>query len=260
MHLIIIVLFLVVAPQALAIQPEGPLRFSLDAPETVWPAEPSALAAAGGNPVAALPLFFVENIGQTDPNIRYYVDAPGLRAGFANDSVVFQKHGKVIRMRFVDGNPNVTVSGNDLMIGRANFFTGDQSGRSAKGASLYHLILYRELYPGIDLTYSPSGATIKSEFVVRPGSNPAAIHLQYQGDSRISLDPSGHLLTVCLLSRGSRTKASSASGASHTPEKRASSEFETCKGTQSATTSPMFNRLPGTMLALGHTHQCVKGP
>src|ERR1700675_2829301 len=187
MRSMIKVLFLVVVPQVLA--PGGPLSLG-----TVSRAQPNALAAAGGNPVAGLPVFFVKNIGQTDPSIQYYVDAPEMRAGFANDSVVFQKHGKQIRMRFAGADPDVTIRGNDLMSGSAHFLLGDRSVRSAKGASLYHQILYRELYPGIDLSYSPSGATIKSEFVVRPGSNPAVIHLQYPDDSRISVDPSGNLL------------------------------------------------------------------
>ena len=80
------------------------------------------------------------------------------------------------------------------MSGSAHFLLAYRSIHSAEGASLYHQILYQDLYPGIDLTYSPSGATIKSEFVVRPGSNPAVIRFQYPDNSQLSLDPSGTLL------------------------------------------------------------------
>jgi hypothetical protein len=141
-----------------------------------------------------VPLFFVKNIGQTNPSIRYYVDAPELRAGFTTDSVVFQKHGQQIRMRFADANPNVTIKGNDLMSGRANFLLGGQATHAATGASLYQQILYQELYPGIDLVYSGSGATIKSDFIVRPGSDVKMIRLQYPDDCSISLDSGGDLL------------------------------------------------------------------
>jgi Beta-propeller repeat len=142
----------------------------------------------------AVPLFFVKNVGQTDSSIRYYVDAPELRAGFANDSVVFQKHGQQIRMRFADANPNVRLKGLVPMSGRANFFVGDQPARSLTDVPMYQQIVYQDLYPGIDLTYSGSGATVKSEFVVFPGSDVGTIRLQYPDDCRISVGSDGDLV------------------------------------------------------------------
>jgi len=117
-----------------------------------------------------------------------------LRAGFATDSVVFQKHGEQIRMRFLDANPNVVVEGNRPMSGMAHFLIGDQSTRLTTDAAIYRQVLYHELYAGIDLAYSGSGATVKSEFVVHPGSDVQTIRLQYPSDFSISLDPRGNLL------------------------------------------------------------------
>jgi hypothetical protein len=143
---------------------------------------------------ASAPMFFVKNIGQTAPRIQYYVDAAELRAGFTTDSVIFQKHQDQIRVTFVDSNPDVQIEGSDQMSGSAHFFTSGFSTPRAASASLYRTLLYRDLYPGIDLNYSASGATIKSEFVIRPGAKVETIRLRYPSDCRVSIDPEGDLL------------------------------------------------------------------
>ena len=58
----------------------------------------------------------------------------------------------------------------------------------------YRRIKYRDLYPGIDLSYAAAGRRIKSEFVVRPGADPAQIRLVYQGANRISVGAGGDLI------------------------------------------------------------------
>src|SRR5262249_59011577 len=59
----------------------------------------------------------------------------------------------------------------------------------------YARVLYREIYPGIDLAYyGTRGQGLEYDFVVAPGANPSAIRLGFEGADRIELSAEGELL------------------------------------------------------------------
>jgi hypothetical protein len=70
-------------------------------------------------------------------------------------------------------------------------------GRSAKdwriGIPLHRGMMYRGVYPGVDLLWTGGGSSLKSEFRVAPGGNPAPIRLLYSGFERMELEPDGAL-------------------------------------------------------------------
>ncbi len=132
----------------------------------------------------ALPLFFIPNSGQADPAIRYLVQTPELRAGFAVDSAVFQVHETQIRVRFAGSNARVAIEGLHPMTARANFLIGDDPAAWHTGVPTYQGIIYRNLYPGIDMNYTGTNPRLKSEFLVAPGADPARILLEYSEAER----------------------------------------------------------------------------
>jgi hypothetical protein len=142
----------------------------------------------------SLPSFFIPNRGLTDPAIRYFVETPDLRAGFSTDSAFFQLHDLNLRVRFEGASPSVTVEGEEQLAGRANFLLGDRPEQWHTGLPLYQKILYRNLYPGIDMTYAGVGHRIKSEFLVAPRSDPSRIRLNYSGAESLQIDPHGDLV------------------------------------------------------------------
>src|SRR5258708_4155421 len=86
------------------------------------------LAAApgfAGQPERSLPLFFLPNPAATDHRIRFLVDTPELRAGFAADSAIFRIHGAEVRVRFAGANPDVLLAAAEPLAGRANMLLGD---------------------------------------------------------------------------------------------------------------------------------------
>jgi hypothetical protein len=52
----------------------------------------------------------------------------------------------------------------------------------------YSSILYPDLWPGVDLTYSGTSDQLKQEFVVEPGADPTKIRLAYSGGTVILND------------------------------------------------------------------------
>ena len=58
----------------------------------------------------------------------------------------------------------------------------------------YEQVVYRELWPGVDLRLHQQAGSLKYEFRVRAGARPADIRLAYGGAAGMTLDGTGGLL------------------------------------------------------------------
>ena len=141
----------------------------------------------------SLPAFFIPNLGQTDPSVRFMVDTPELRAGFTASSAIFQLDRFTLRVRFANANAHPVIEGVERLSAHANFLIGDRPQDWKANLPVYQKILYRDLYPGIDMSYGGAGHRIKSEFLVAPGTDPTQIRLNYSGAS-LSIAANGDLL------------------------------------------------------------------
>ena len=70
---------------------------------------------------------------------------------------------------------------------------GNDPSKWVEGAPAYEKILYRELYPGIDLSVAGNGKRIKNEYRIKAGADPAAIKLKYDGADGLSVNEAGQL-------------------------------------------------------------------
>src|SRR3984885_14683217 len=145
---------------------------------------------SAAQPERPLPLFFFPNTGQADSSVHYIVQTPDLSARFRQDSVIFQAHQRSTSVRFVGANPGVSIEGAEVLAAKVNFFLGSSGWKT--DVPSYSKILYRDLYPGIDMTYGGTGRQVKSEFLVSPGANPALIRLEYS--ELVSIDAEGSLI------------------------------------------------------------------
>jgi hypothetical protein len=152
------------------------------------------LAAVSGFPAAQpdrpLPLFFFPNAGQTDPSVQYIVQTPDLSARFRSDSAIFQVRDRQTTVRFAGADPGVSLGGIEPLAAKVNFFLGNDGWK--KDVPSYSKVIYRGLYPGIDMTYGGTGRQVKSEFLVAPRANPSLIRLEYS--EPVSIDDQGNLL------------------------------------------------------------------
>src|SRR5262249_34807084 len=151
----------------------------------------AAVPALAANVERSLPTFFIPNSGILDPSIRYFVNTPELRAAFTPSAAVFQIHEEPLHLRFA-GASALQIEGVKPLPGRANFLSGDVPENWRTGLPTYGGILYRNLYPGIDMTYAAAGHRIKSEFRVAAGADPSRIRLEYSAN--LSIAEKGDLL------------------------------------------------------------------
>jgi hypothetical protein len=171
-----------------------------------------------------LPLYFIENEGQADPRVGYYVQGretsvyftsegltfvltdsasaakkPGIEmASFParlqgtgeTESGVLQRY--VMKLDFVDANRAVRPEGQDLKPGVISYFRGSRD-QWRTGLRTYGSVIYRDLWPGIDLVYSGTVNRLKYNFLVKPGADPGKIRLAYRGVSSLGVTDAGQL-------------------------------------------------------------------
>ena len=146
-----------------------------------------------------VPAAFVENRGQIDSRARFYVQ--GHRHTFfltPRDIVLsFQSSTAdeqlALSLRFVGASPRVEPEGTELVGGEVNYLHGNDPTAWRTGLRRFGQVVYRELWPGIDLRLRDVAGTLKYEFRVRAGADPSAIQLAYSGAEGLSVDQSGAL-------------------------------------------------------------------
>ena len=62
-----------------------------------------------------------------------------------------------------------------------------------RGLPTYASLIYRDLWPGIDLLYTGTGSRLKYTFLVQPGADPNQIKLAYRGASEVQINEAGQL-------------------------------------------------------------------
>lgn len=155
-----------------------------------------------GTQFSGLPLRFVENIGQTLPEVQFHVEGAGHTVLFQSERVVFnRKHrnqasdpGSQIILEFPGSNPFPEIHGLEKQKGVTNYYTGSDPSDWHTHISSYGRIIYKGLYPGIDMTCSGDKGIFKNEFRVSEGADPKQIQFIYSGAKKIKISRKGELL------------------------------------------------------------------
>src|SRR5262249_35295510 len=101
------------------------------------------------------------------------------------------EHGVTLALKFLGSNPGTVVEGEDRAPGQVNYFRGNQPAAWRTGIPTYAQVVYRDLWPGVDLMLRGRDGALKYEFHVRPGARPSDIRLAYDGADGLSLDSAG---------------------------------------------------------------------
>jgi hypothetical protein len=170
------------------------------------------------NSLNSLPLYFVENKGQVDDCVDYILKTSNTSVYFAQDEVVYQfvykknaekskregtkshkdrdREGfklQNIHMIYQNTNKDVLVQGLEEREAKFSYFQGNDPEKWVKGARSYEKVLYRELYPHIDLEVSGTRERIKHEYRVKAGGNVENLRIGYEGIDRLRINGKGQL-------------------------------------------------------------------
>ncbi|HKY51070.1 MAG TPA: SBBP repeat-containing protein [Candidatus Limnocylindria bacterium] len=144
-----------------------------------------------------LPPLFVENEGQADRDVRFVAQGPGYRFSFrraaASLALVNGTRGAAIELRFVDADPTAELEARRETPGKVNYFLGNDPAGWRIGLATYEELVYRDLWPGIDLAFHGAAGELKYEFILEPRANVADIRLEYRGADSLTLGSDGGL-------------------------------------------------------------------
>ena len=159
-----------------------------------------------------LPFYFIENRGQLDARVAYYVQGRDTALFFSSEGVTFGltgqaapdssprapsneasvwraafgaeetpsgRHRWIVKLDFV-GARNGVPTGQKLSRALVSYFKGPQD-QWKVGLRTFAEVVYLDLWPGIDLVYAGNGNRLKYTFFVKPGADPDQIRLAYRG-------------------------------------------------------------------------------
>ncbi len=171
--------------------------------------------------LSSQPLAFIENRGQWGKKTIFRADAGGATFYFCREEValLFVRNGDnfegaslpepdeipgqsegtdnrealLIKTKFAGANPQAVVSGDGMLSQYCNYFYGNDPSKWRTHVPNFSSVVYRDIWPGIDIRYRGNGRAMKYDFIVHPGADLSAISLQYEGVEDLYVTPSGEL-------------------------------------------------------------------
>jgi gliding motility-associated-like protein len=158
------------------------------------------------------------NKGQWHANIQYkvplingdmYLEKTGFTYAFHNAGEIHthneltESHqhsniefkGHAVKTTFLNANPYTVIQESDLSKNYRNYFLGNDSQKWKSSIHDVKQLLYKNLYPSIDMLVEGS-EQLKYSFLLAKGENPAIIQLKTTGASSMFLDKKGNLHTL----------------------------------------------------------------
>ena len=162
---------------------------------------PTRSAGAWGK----LPLSFEANVGQAEGDVDFLARGSGYTLFLKSAEAVLalrqaaparpeRPSGAVLRMQLSGADPYAAVTGALRLLGKANYFIGNDPTRWRTDVSTYGRVLYKDIYPGIDLAYYGDQGQLEYDFLVAPGTDPSVIGLRYAGVDTMEVDSHGDLI------------------------------------------------------------------
>jgi hypothetical protein len=152
----------------------------------------------------SLPLYFVENRGQLDARVRFYEQSRGHTAVFTAEGMFLslppragepggRATRQVVRLSAVGANVDPEIVAEVPQTARIHSFVGDDPARWKSDLRTYASLLYRHVYPGIDIRFHGKSLDLEYDVIVHPGADPSVVRLAVQGIEGLSAAPEGQL-------------------------------------------------------------------
>ena len=183
--------------------------------------DPAPAAVQGIAGYGNIPLFFIPNQGQMDAAVHYAIQGKDKTLYFTSNGLTLvlterpgtpPAHGKgllqeidpgkadpkaerkrwAVKLDFVGARKGVRPESLEQAGTVVSYFKGKPREWKA-GLQTSSKIVYRDLWPGIDLVYYGTVNCLKYDFVVHPGADPSRIRLSYRGAESVEMTQEGRL-------------------------------------------------------------------
>jgi len=158
---------------------------------------------------------FTRNEGQWDSEVLFRVSAPSATVWLCRDAIVWEFSGPasggaagsaasspvgtrletvVVRSEFTGSNAAVKVAGANQVDYVCHYFLGNDPSRWRTDVANFETVVYRDIYPGIDLQLSGDGGQLQSRWTARPGADLSRVGIRYVSGAVVVEDASGEAL------------------------------------------------------------------
>lgn len=145
---------------------------------------------------------FVENQGQFADGVMFRGECQSGTVFLREDDMLFVfpapsaegPRWSTVPMRFVDRSASLRVEGEALLPQVSNFFLGNDPSRWRSRVPHFDSVLYRGLYPGVDLRMRLAGERFQYDVIVQPGADLGQVEFGFPLGSNLRLSPDGALL------------------------------------------------------------------
>jgi len=135
-----------------------------------------------------IPLAFVENQGQMDSEVRFYVCGTDKNLYLTSKGITFYSKDEAacdqlpdcFQVDFVGAEEDIQPRGEEKLVTRFSYFKGRPADWIVD-VPAYQKVVYENLWPFIDLECTATGDRLAFEFIVSPGGDPSRIRLEQQG-------------------------------------------------------------------------------
>jgi Beta-propeller repeat len=146
-----------------------------------------------------LPLSFEANRGQTNKSVDFVARGSGTTLFLTKSGAALTLRKSLTRtvtaqLRLVGANLRSPVLGINRLPGTVNYFVGENARSWHVNIPTFARVMYRSIYPGIDMVFYGRQGHLEYDFVLSPGADPRAIDLRFPGAQPLRLDRTGNLI------------------------------------------------------------------
>lgn len=178
-------------------------RGAMTKPE-ITPADKQAIQEQ----MKGMPMVFQKNEGQTDSTALFLVKNGSTSIYFTSSDIVFQYiqttkaddektadtgKGLVLRQSFIDANTASSITGEQQLKSKVNYFIGNDKSKWVSGAPTFAQVRYAQVYPGVDLVFSGTGSKLSQTYALSAGIKPEIIQIRITGADSLEIDGNGVL-------------------------------------------------------------------
>jgi hypothetical protein len=163
-----------------------------------------ALAAAADQKAVSVskygsfPPSFEINRGQTDSRVKFLSRGRGYTIFLTPREAVLAvsdgSHSQALQMSLAGSNREPSISGLHQLPGKSNYFVGNDPRKWRSNIPLYSEVLFRQVYPKIDLLYHTNQKQLEFDFRVAPHADPNLIELNLAGARELRVNDEGDLV------------------------------------------------------------------
>jgi gliding motility-associated-like protein len=121
--------------------------------------------------------------GEPDPNDHPATPGDGGPSPYPN----FTIRSHAYQMQFVGAAASPEIAPDKPLSTYSNYFIGNDPSKWASNVQIYQAVLYKNIYPNIDVRYFSENGQLKYDLIVNPGGDPNKILMRYEGADKLSV-------------------------------------------------------------------------